>query len=205
MPATATVEQRKALYFSSQPPREDRRDAREAKDQGAAIAVAVMQPTRRGFIFDPTMASVEKSDCARLSTPLGRFCAKMWPNDAQFGRQCYQAGEDYAMEIRKARALRGLPGSLSGGSDVHTIEDMTPEGIAKLRALIMAADGCVKRANEALQAVFPGPRLPRAMERLCCTLDEPHTFDEGLLKQGLYRLSLHYATTDRGINSLKAY
>lgn len=173
------------------------RAERAAREE--ALSVVRAQPHRRGF-DDP--------DSTWLATPLGRFCRRTWANDEGLRRACFGAGNDYALEIRQARVARGffVDGVGTEARGAVTSDDPTLDAIRAARAAIEAADAKVRRANEVLIAVFP--RLPRAMELLCCTLQEPGPYDGGILQNGLWRLAGHYGLLGenaRGINWAKDY
>ena len=186
---------RQAIVFTTEvrglsgwrPPKED-------AEQREIMAVALAQP-HRGGSSDP-----------RLATPLGRFVETSWPRMDCLYFACYRAGCDYAQEVSAAKTARGFQVEGCGGEQVR--QSALPEfptfaQIAAQRAVIAELDRVVARANEALAAIHN--RLPKAMERLCCTFGEPFPSDVGMLKNGLYRLAGHYGLLDRGINALKPY
>lgn len=176
-----------------------------AAESAEAMAVALAQPHRAG------------SDDPWLAFPLGRFCRRTWVGDdrrtSELRNACFGAGNDYATEIRIAKIARGehVEGVYSESRCVNSADlpddpKVRAALIAAAKAAIEAADGKVRRANECLLAIMP--RLPRAMERLCCAsdpLDEPSPYDEGMLRAGLWRLAGHYGLLDRGINGLKEF
>lgn len=164
------------------PPPLRRMTPADERAQAEIMSVALKQPHRRGEA-DPRDE--------RLATPLGRFCRRMWRNDSEMRHACFCAGNDYARDVRAYLVACGhnVPGVDSiqrGGS----AEDLTPEAIETARLAKEAAKAIVDRANEVLIDVEY--RLPRAMERLCCSLDEPYPCDEGILQTGLRRLAAHY-------------
>jgi hypothetical protein len=171
-----------------------------ARDRETATARA--QPHRREF---------GGSDDRILGTPLGRFCQRTWSDsDPDFRKTMYNAGNDYAMQVREARAARGhyvdgpeADKAMYGGGDV------TEAAIEEARERIEIADAALKASREALMAVGYGLRTKEAVERLVCSDVENDLIpavrpnDEGILKQALYRLALHYGLIDRGINTGK--
>jgi hypothetical protein len=171
-----------------------RRTPKEAATQREIMAVALAQPHRHG------------SDDPRLATPLGRFVERTWMRGENLYFSGYRAGGDYARDVNSALVAHGFrvegfePDQLrmsapSGGA--------TPAQIAAQQAQIAQLDQCVARANEVLVELHQ--RLPRAMEKLCCSLNDPSPYAEDMLRAGLWRLAGHYGLLDRGINSLKAY
>lgn len=171
------------------------RSERAEREENLSLGMA--QPHRREFA---------NPESPWLSTPLGRFCYRTWSSDHSLRSACFGAGNDYATEIRQSRVARGffvegvavVPQG-KGGCD----GDLTLDAIRSAKAAIEAADAKVRRADEVLRGVFP--RLPRAMERLCCSLDDPSPYDGGILQAGLWRLAGHYGLLDRGINSTKEF
>ncbi|MDR3464175.1 MAG: hypothetical protein P4L76_17875 [Beijerinckiaceae bacterium] len=171
-----------------------RRTPKEEAAQREIMAVALAQPHRRG------------SDDPRMATPLGRFVEKTWSHKESLYFSGYRAGGDYARDVHAALVARGF--KVDGFEPeklglVGLPDDPTPAQIAAQQAQIAQLDRAVARANETLVEVHA--RLPRAMERLCCTLIDPSPYDEDMLRAGLWRLAGHYGLLDRGINSLKAY
>ena len=186
---------RQAIVFTTEvrglsgwrPPKED-------AEQREIMAVALAQPHRAGN-GDP-----------RLATPLGRFVEASWPRTDRLYFVCYRAGCDYAQEVSAAKTARGFQVEGCGGEQARQSalpEFPTLAQIAAQRAVIAELDRVVARANEILAAIHN--RLPKAMERLCCTFGEPFPSDIGMLRNGLYRLAGHYGLLDRGINTLHPY
>jgi hypothetical protein len=171
-----------------------RQTPREEAERREIMSVALAQPHRAGS-SDP-----------RLATPLGRFVENSWPRTDRLYFACYRAGCDYAKDVSAAKTARGFTVEGCGGEQTRQslISDFpTFAQIAAQRAVIAELDRVVARANETLIEVHA--RLPRAMERLCCTFGEPFPSDIGMLKNGLYRLAGHYGLLDRGINALHPY
>jgi hypothetical protein len=182
------------VYTTSARGLSPRQTPNEEKEQRDIMSVALAQP-HRGGSSDP-----------RLATPLGRFVETSWPRTDRLYFACYRAGCDYAQEISAAKTARGFQVEGCGGEQVRQSalpEFPTLAQIAAQRAVIAELDRVVARANETLAAVHN--RLPKAMERLCCTFGEPFPSDVGMLKNGLYRLAGHYGLLDRGINGLHPY
>ena len=180
--------------LASHSPARGRQTPAQIREAEEIMSVVKAQPHRRG------------SDDPRLASPLGRFCARIWAKDAHLRAACYSAGGDYAREVREALAARGFnveglePETQRGNSGS---QDPTAQEIADQQLKIAEKDRIVAAANAVLVPI--DPRLPRAMESLCCTLDEPSPYREGMLQAGLWRLAGHYGLLDRGINSLRAY
>jgi hypothetical protein len=170
---------------------------REAAEQREIMAVALAQPHRR---------DAEYPNDERLEGPLGRFVAKIWDRKDELYSACFRAGCDYRKDVNSARVAHGFvvegfePAKL--GLPI-SLDYPTPAQIAAQQAVIAELDRVVARANETLVEVHY--RLPRAMERLCCTLLDPSPYDEDMLRAGLWRLAGHYGLLDRGINSLRPY
>lgn len=160
--------------------------ADERKTQAATLSVAVAQPHRR-ISADPRHPMLE--------SPLGRFCLRTWPKDSVQRHFCHQAGNDYAKDVRDYQracgfdvpGLNSKPGAAGSG-------DVTPEAVAEAALAKEAAKALVDSANAVLIPVMQ--RLPRAMERLCCTLEDPYPNDESILEAGLLRLAKHYDLVD---------
>ena len=167
---------------------------REEAERREIMAVALAQPHRLG------------NDDPRMATPLGRFVGRMWRRPERLYFACYRAGCDYANDVNTAKTAHGFPveGCGSDNLGLLALPDYPTEAqIAAEQARIAELDRHVARANETL--VIVNSRLPKAMERLCCTFDEPFPSDEGMLKNGLWRLAGHYGLLDRGINALHSY
>lgn len=156
------------------------------------LAVALAQPHRGG------------SEDPRLAFPLGRFCASTWRNDHDFGRRMHAAGASYAVDIRALKVASGfhVTGSDREGAPPTEDQGLSPEEEKKkleaMRANISALRLTLKRADELLLEIIP--RLPRAMVRLCFDHDEPSIYDRDIIRNGLYRLALHYGHLERAIN-----
>lgn len=184
------------------PPARARMTPADERAQAEIMKVALAQPHRR---------DEEDPRSTWLATPLGRFCLRTWRRDEKMSDTCFYAGNDYAKGVRAYLVACGhnVPGVGSRQPDAPEIDldDLSPDERAKVIAAANlvkeAAKAIVDRANEVLIDIMP--RLPRAMERLCCTLDEPFPNDGDMLKNGLYRLALHYGMVDRGINSGKEF
>jgi len=171
-----------------------RRTPKEEADQKAVMAVALAQPHRRG------------RDDPRLSTPLGRFVDRTWGPREPLYFSGYRAGCDYARDVNSALVAHGfcVDGFEPDQFRLSVLgAEPTAEQIAGQQAEIARLDRCVADANETLAELHF--RLPRAMERLCCSLVDPSPYDEDMLRAGLWRLAGHYGLLDRGINSLKSY
>lgn len=177
-----------------------------AVERARNYAFASAQPHRRDF---------ESGESEWLESPLGRFCWSTWPGQDSATRKhriaCYAAGGDYSTEIRQAKLARGFHvDGLYPENPAPLVSDDLPDDPKKREAIlaaaktaIEAADAKVRRANEVLTGIMP--RLPRAMESLCCTHVEPSPYDHGILQAGLWRLAGHYGLLDRGINALKEF
>lgn len=170
----------------------DRRSAQErveAAESADAMSVARAQPHRKW---------ADHPDDARLGFPLGRFCAQLWRNDPTFGNRMHSAGVHYAKDVRAVQVAKGfhVVGSEkeNGGAPAGNGE-LTPEETASLRANIFGLERTLEKANELLRAVIP--RCVRAMVHLCYDHDEHSIYDTDMLRQGLYRLSLHYGLWEK--------
>jgi hypothetical protein len=171
-------------------------DAIEAAERAKTMSVALAQPHRRGFSYPAS---------PWLASPLGQFCKRSWPEDHAIREVCYRAGNDYGRDVRAARVARGFfvdginteaRGEVPGGG-------VSDDEVMSAKCAIEDAETKVRGADEVLRAIFP--RLPRAMEKLCCSLESPGPYDAGILQAGLWRLAGHYGLLDRGINSTKDF
>lgn len=176
--------------------RNDRRPAQvrvEEAERRDALSVALAQPERRdaGSTAD---ASEAGSPTSRLGEPLGRFCARQWPRDADWADSMYRAGCAYDKIIRDSLIAMGLPYiGQAGGEGGEPLTD------AQLRARKEVALANRKRADETLIRVHP--RCARRMEALVYDKRDASPYDEGVLRNGLYALADWLRIIDRGINN----
>ena len=160
-------------------PLRGRQTPAEIKETDEIMSVVRAQPHRRG------------SDDARLSEPLGRFCAVQ-----RLREECYRAGSQYGEIVRQAKAAMGfrVPGLVPNKEGLPLTDD-------QIEAIKIAALQRLDNANCVLVAVMY--RLPRAMEKLCYDQLEISPYDEGIITAGLLDLADFFGILDRGINAGK--
>jgi hypothetical protein len=169
--------------------------AKEERDRETVVVRS--QPHRREFT---------DNDDPMLSTPLGRFCKKTWPNDPDYRSICYNAGNDYAMQVRDEKAARGFYVENLERSGTSAGGDFDEEDVRAAKGRVDAAQRLLQDSRAALMSMGVGTRAQHAVERLVCNDAESDLYpavrmnDEGLLQAALYRLALHYGMINRGIN-----
>lgn len=173
------------------PAKGDRRPIDEriaAAEQDEAVSVGIAQPHRKDFRGDAAEASKAGSAFARLSDPLGRFCAVHGLHEG-----CYAAGDEYDKILRKAKAAKGfvVPDVVAGENEGQLTE-------VQIQAMRDAAVLREQKISGLLRAIMP--RAPRVMERLCYDKLEPSPYDEGLIRHCLAKLGVEFNFIDLGIN-----
>lgn len=168
------------------PPPRRRMTPAEERAQAEIMSVALRQPHR-----------CDEKDPRHpwLGTPLGRFCLRTWrgEDNAETRHMCHHAGNLYTKACYAVRLARGFnvegvdTDGRGGGAG---LQDPTPQEIEAQKLERVALELDLRWANEVLIAVMP--RLPRAMEALCCSVSDPSPYDGGILQAGLLRLAVHY-------------
>lgn len=165
----------------------DAQTENERREQSEIMSVALNQPHRRGISAAESQRAGGR--VLRLTTPLGRFCEVNRLADG-----LYQAGLQYGEVCRAGKAAKGFIAHKAGEQSGFGCNLSDAQIAAMNEAAVMrweAAEGVLRQIMQ---------RLPYAMEMLCFDDREPSVYNRDSLKNGLYRLAVHFATLDRGIN-----
>jgi hypothetical protein len=168
----------------------DAQSERERREQADVMSVALAQPHRRGISAAESQRAGGRG--LRLTTPLGRFCEANHLADG-----LYQAGIQYGEVCRAGKSAKGFIAH-KAGEQLGFGSSLTDAQIAAMNEAAMMRWAS---AEAVLRQIMQ--RLPAAMERMCFDDRDPSFYDRDLLKNGLFRLAIHFATIDRGINAEK--
>ena len=177
--------------LQSHSPMRARQTEAELKATDEVMSVVLAQPHRKGLEKAPSGTHDPDrfyADDARLSEPLGRFCAAK-----RLREECYRAGSQYAEIVRQAKSAMGfrVPGLVPN-------KEGLPPTDAELERNKIEAFKRLDNANCVLVAIMY--RLPRAMEKFVYDQLEPAPNDEDIIRAGLIDLVDHFSLLDRGIN-----
>ena len=159
-------------------PSRGRQTPAEERETAEIKSVVLAQPHRRG---DPSI---------RAGEPLWAFCRTMIMADEDFRERHYRAGVQYGEIVRQGKAALGF--HVAGLHDPCEGDVLSEAQQAAMR------EAAIKRREDA-NAVLRGviPRLVGAMERLCYDRLPWSPYDEGILRNGLWRLGVALGTIDR--------